>query len=182
MAADMKENIAEAAKRLLLEKNVKKLTVKDIVEECQITRQAFYYHFEDISEMLRWVLERDAAQLFEEICAQEDGEKALRYFFLTAVNAEPYVRKGMQTNYGDEIERLLEKHIHYFLGQAVEARGLYQDCSRFELEWILRYHSQAVIGILRNWTEEDTENLDRIVHQVYLLMMGKISPFPNLEK
>ena len=38
---DMKEIIAEAARKLILEKKVKKLTVKDIVEECQITRQAF---------------------------------------------------------------------------------------------------------------------------------------------
>ena len=51
MPTDMKETIAEAAKRLLMEKHVKKLTVKDIVEECQITRQAFYYHFEDIPDL-----------------------------------------------------------------------------------------------------------------------------------
>lgn len=47
---DMKEVIASAARKLILEKKVKKLTVKDIVEECQITRQAFYYHFEGIPE------------------------------------------------------------------------------------------------------------------------------------
>lgn len=44
MAVDMKETIAEAARKLLMEKKVKKLTVKDIVETCEITRQAFYYH------------------------------------------------------------------------------------------------------------------------------------------
>lgn len=58
MAIDMKEEIAEAARRLLMDKKVKKLTVKDIVEECHITRQAFYYHFEDIPDMLKWMLER----------------------------------------------------------------------------------------------------------------------------
>ena len=62
MAADMKQTIAQAAKTLLMEKNVKKLTVKDIVEECQITRQAFYYHFEDIPDLFRWMLERDTAR------------------------------------------------------------------------------------------------------------------------
>ena len=36
MAADMKETIALAARTLLFEKRVKKLTVKDIVEECQM--------------------------------------------------------------------------------------------------------------------------------------------------
>ena len=51
---DMKEIITEAARKLVLEKKVKKLTVKDIVEECQITRQAFYYHFEGIPDMIQW--------------------------------------------------------------------------------------------------------------------------------
>ena len=39
---DMKKNIAEAVLTLLMERHVKKLTVKDIVEQCHITRQAFY--------------------------------------------------------------------------------------------------------------------------------------------
>ena len=55
---DMKEIIAEAARKLILEKKVKKLTVKDIVEECQITRQAFYYHFEGIPDMIQWSIKR----------------------------------------------------------------------------------------------------------------------------
>ena len=58
MASDMKEVIAAAAKKLLIEKGVKKLTVADLVDACQITRQAFYYHFEDIPALFRWILSR----------------------------------------------------------------------------------------------------------------------------
>ena len=53
MAADMKEKILEASRKLLFEQKKRQLTVTDIVEECQITRQAFYYHFEDIPDMLK---------------------------------------------------------------------------------------------------------------------------------
>ena len=42
MPTDMKRTIAEAVQVLLLDRHVKKLTVKDIVETCHITRQAFY--------------------------------------------------------------------------------------------------------------------------------------------
>ena len=56
MPVDMKEIIADAVEKLLFDKKVKRLTVKDIVAECNITRQAFYYHFEDIPELLRWIL------------------------------------------------------------------------------------------------------------------------------
>ena len=52
MPDDRKELIAAAAGRLLLRRDGKKLTVTDIVNECHITRQTFYYHFEDIPDLL----------------------------------------------------------------------------------------------------------------------------------
>lgn len=176
MPVDMKETIAEAAKKLLMEKNKKKLTVKDIVEECQITRQAFYYHFEDIPELFQWALEKDTKKMLREVWDREDKEQGLRYFFLVAINSAPFVKKGMESNYRNELERLLTRCIYDFFEKIVEAGNLYPSFSRSEVKLILRYHSQAVIGILREWTEEDTKNLDQIVHEIYLLMSGKISP------
>ena len=71
MAVDTKELIAEAVKRLLMQKKVKKLTVKDIVDECSITRQTFYYHFEDIPDLLKWVLERGTDKMVEDAYPRE---------------------------------------------------------------------------------------------------------------
>ena len=78
MPIDMKKMIAEAAWRLLTEKKVRKLTVKDIVEECHITRQSFYYHFEDIPDLLRWVLEQGLERMMEESQAQGNDEESIR--------------------------------------------------------------------------------------------------------
>ena len=57
MPIDMKETIAEAARRLVTEKNVKKLTVKDIVEDSldyYLTRQG-----EDGAWHLTWSFGED---------------------------------------------------------------------------------------------------------------------------
>ena len=56
MTIGTEELIVQAVERLLMQKKVKKLTVKDIVEECGITRQTFYYHFRDIPDLLKWVV------------------------------------------------------------------------------------------------------------------------------
>lgn len=176
MAVDMKESIAKAVKTLLLEKGVRRLTVKEIVEECHITRQAFYYHFEDIPALFRWILERDMEQFVAEIRTLENGEARLRYLFVLAINALPYVKKGLQSNLGAEFERLLEQNVEALFARVCDEEKLYQNCTRFESGIILRYHSQAVLGLLRNWTEKDTENLDQIVHVVYCLMTEGIAP------
>ena len=56
MPIDMKAAICRSASELLTKKRTKKLTVKDIVEECGITRQTFYYHFQDRYELLDWLI------------------------------------------------------------------------------------------------------------------------------
>ncbi len=40
--------IKEAFMRLLNRKPLDKITVKEIVEECGINRNTFYYHYDDI--------------------------------------------------------------------------------------------------------------------------------------
>ena len=152
MAIDMKKTIAEAASNLLFEKKVKKLTVKDIVEECHITRQAFYYHFEDIPDLIHWVL---------------------YHFFEIAIQLQPYAIRGMQSNYGDEIGRMLEQVFYDLFEKVTEMQHWYEGYSDKDREFILHYHCQAVMGLLREWTKQDTENISYIVHQIYLLLMGK---------
>lgn len=176
MAADMKQTIAQAAKTLLMEKNVKRLTVKDIVEECQITRQAFYYHFEDIPDLFRWMLKRDTERTMLEAQSLKSGEQRLRYLFTMAINALPYMKKGMESNYRDELEKFLTQYIQRLFERVCDEEGLYQDCTRFEVKLILRYHCQAILGLLWGWTDADTKNLDQIVHVVYRLMTEGISP------
>lgn len=174
MAIGTEELIVQAVERLLMQKKVKKLTVKDIVEECGITRQTFYYHFRDIPDLLKWVLERNTDQLLKEMLAQGNAEKGLRCLFLLALNTRPYVRAWPADqlpgrNYADG------RGTAVYL-QVAERHGLYAQCSHWELKLVMRYHSQAVLGILRSWSEADSDDLDHIVHVVHQLIVGEISP------
>ena len=176
MPADMKPTIAQAAMRLLMERGVKKLTVKDIVEECHITRQAFYYHFEDIPELFRWMLEQGTDRMLRDVLSQGSAEEGLRRFFITAVHAIPYVKRGMDSNYGPELEQLLRQYTQRFFDRSAEKRNFYAGSSPAESRFILRYHRHAIMGLLREWTEEDTAHLDDIVRTVCRLMADGIQP------
>ncbi len=173
---DTKEAIAEAALTLLTRKNVRKLTVKNIVAECGITRQAFYYHFEDIPQLFRWIFEKSAEHILAQARESREPEEELRRFFLMAIHTMPYVKKGLESNYGEELEALLSHYFCQLFEQLAEKKDMYKNCTRAEAGLILRYHSYAIIGLLQNWTDADTDNLDQIVHLVYLLISEGISP------
>lgn len=80
----------------------------------------------------------------------------------------------MDTSHRAELEPLLHRYIRQFFSMVVESRNYYAQCSAAEVKIISRYHSQAVFGFLQEWTEQDTENLDQIVHTVYRLMTDGI--------
>ena len=176
MPADMKELIAGAAWTLLTERRVKKLTVKDIVEQCHITRQAFYYHFEDIPELFRWMIEKNTARTLQKVLSCETAEEGLRCLFVMCINYLPFIRQGMDSNYGAELSQLLHEYIQRFYVLAAESAAAYPDCSPAEARFIFRYHSQAILGLFQDWTDDDTEHLDDIVRMVYRLITQGVPP------
>lgn len=52
--------IINAFWQLLDEKPYNKITVKNIVERCQVNRNTFYYHFHDIPELLETIIKERA--------------------------------------------------------------------------------------------------------------------------
>lgn len=179
MPADMKDSIAEAARRLIVEKRVKKLTVKDIVEECQITRQAFYYHFEDIPALFRWTLGRNGEKLIHEALEQQSAEEGLKYVLRVAVNVSPYIKRGIQTNYGPELRQMLFDGCYRFLEEMVLREEAARKNPNLDMKLFLRYHCHAIIGILQEWTDEDTRNMDQIAHELNRMIEGSLSAGPR---
>ena len=55
MATGTKEALAAALRQMMTVKPIDKVTVKDIVEICGVNRQTFYYHFDDVDDLLEWV-------------------------------------------------------------------------------------------------------------------------------
>ena len=54
-----KNAIETAFVKLLNERNFEKVMVKDIVEECGLTRNTFYYYYEDTYNIITDILERE---------------------------------------------------------------------------------------------------------------------------
>ena len=58
MPIDMKNIISETFMTMVQKKGIDKITVKALIDACNISRQTFYYHFQDIMEVIEWSMER----------------------------------------------------------------------------------------------------------------------------
>ena len=58
-----KETFARALQELLEERPLTKISVKDITEQCELSRNAFYYHFKDKYELINWIFYDDMIRI-----------------------------------------------------------------------------------------------------------------------
>lgn len=55
--------ICDALKRLMAQKPLSKITISDIMSECGMRRQHFYYYFSDLYDLVRYAFEDEALNL-----------------------------------------------------------------------------------------------------------------------
>ena len=63
--SETKLQMAQALKRLIKDRPFSKITVQDIVAECNINRNTFYYHFENNYDLLSFAYELEVQNISE---------------------------------------------------------------------------------------------------------------------
>lgn len=84
-----KKMFADALKQEMCRKPVRKITVTALSDICGVNRKTFYYHFEDIYALLKWMLDREAVEVVKHFDLMVDYEEAI-IFVMDYVEANDY--------------------------------------------------------------------------------------------
>lgn len=102
---------------LSAKKEFKDITVKDITTEAMINRATFYYHFEDIFDLLNKVLSEVLSinldsHLFEE---NELNEESIINIFIAITNFQKSLSNRCHRGYEETIARIIREQIEIIL-------------------------------------------------------------------
>ena len=77
-----KKAICDALKELMRHKTFSKITISELIRECNINRKTFYYHFEDIYGLLKWMLEQEAIEVVKKFDLLIDYQDAFLFVIM----------------------------------------------------------------------------------------------------
>jgi len=104
---DTKAMIADAFIKLTHQKPLDKITIKDIVEHCSISRQAFYYHFQDILDVIEWIVRRNMQKAFEESLLIDDPRETMLYMVRHMTENHDKIHRLLSSQHGEQIEDII---------------------------------------------------------------------------
>ncbi len=147
--------LAESLKGLMRVKPLSRITVSEIVRDCAVNRKTFYYHFEDIYALLKWMLEDEALQIVSHFDLPGDCEAAIR-FIMSYVEQNDYIincaydsvgREGMKQFFCADFIRVVSSMIEETEAEA--GKRLEPDFRAYAV----RFYSEAIASMLLDWAK-----------------------------
>ena len=116
--------MAEALKKLIKDRPFAKITVQDIVNECNINRNTFYYHFESNIDLLYFTYEREVSKVGEAYKKANATIPQAMDFVLEYIDKNiPLCRCAYESLGEQQLRSILEKDLFYLANATIEYYG-----------------------------------------------------------
>lgn len=178
-----KKTLAESLKKLMKNKSFSKITVSEIIADCGLNRKTFYYHFENIYALLKWIFESEAVEIVKQFNLIVDYEEAI-FFTMDYVEENDYIINCAYDSVGrDEMKR-------FFFADFIELTTSIIDSAEKEVgksinaeykNFLCYFYTEAITGMLIDWIKNrDKRNKTQVAN--YLVKTIKESLFGILDK
>ncbi|MGN0632686.1 MAG: TetR/AcrR family transcriptional regulator C-terminal domain-containing protein [Oscillospiraceae bacterium] len=164
-----KKTIAASLKKFMEKKPLSKITISEIVADCGINRKTFYYHFEDIQALLKWVLEQEAVDVVKNFDLLLDYEDAIN-FVLDYVDENKHILNCAYDSMGrDELKRFFYNDfcgiMITIVTQLEEILGisLSDDFRKFICDFYTEALAAKLIEVIRSRQPFDREKVIRFI-------------------
>ncbi len=142
--------LANTLKDLLEKKSFSKVTVTEIITLSKVNRNTFYYHFEDIYDLLRWLLEQEAINIVKDYDSKDEIDMAIN-FTLSYIEKNRSFLKNILFSVGEkDLRRFFSKDFREIIGNFIkideEELGIKIDDQYRNV--LTMYFTEAIAGLL----------------------------------
>lgn len=152
-----KEALARGLKELLKERPFDKISVKDIADRSGMSRNSFYYHFQDKFELISWIFYNDISERVE---MYEDSSKFLEESF-TCICDCLYQNRAFYKKCMEYVEQNSLFDVLRDLYMTLWVRNLRKrydelkiDLGDEEIEIMAKMNTRAMLNMIKDWVKK----------------------------
>lgn len=161
MTLKTKLAMAESLKKAMAKKPFSKITVRDITDDCNMNRNTFYYHFQDIYELLHWMFSNEAIKVIQKFDLLTEYEAAIS-FMIDYVDANDHIINCAVDSIGQkELKRFFFPEFYDIvltLLDNAEKRNEVTLDPEYK-SFLAVFHTEAMTGLLLEWLTHREKHL-----------------------
>lgn len=167
-----KQLMAGALKKRMEKQSLSKITVRNIVEDCGLNRNTFYYHFTDIYALLEWMLKQETVEVIGQIDLLTNYEDAIRYVLryvqknkhILSCTYDAMGRAGLKRFFYDDFLHVIKLLIDDL------AKRMLLHIEDSMTQFLCEFYSEALAGnLLKYITGENHYTEDEIISNIGMI-------------
>lgn len=176
MTNTTKQALEASLKHMLLKKPLDKITIRDITDDCGISRMAFYYHFKDIYDLVEWSCIEDAARALQGKKTYDTWQEGLAQIFEAVLENKPFVLNACRCIPREQMERFLFQITYRLIRGVVDEQSRGASVSEEQKAFIADFYKYSFVGLMLEWIRQGmTEDYAVLVRNISLTVKGSIA-------
>ena len=175
MAQTTKKALATSLKKLVSEKPLNKITIADIVEDCEVNRQTFYYHFKDLYDLIEWIYTSEATKALGGKKTYDTWQQGVLQIFDYVFQNRAFVTGTYHSINREHLERYLHNEMYNLLIGVIEEKTVDLAVRESDKAFIANFYKYAFVGLMLEWIRTGMkENPTTMVEDLSILIHGDI--------
>ena len=173
MQNSTEEILVSALELVLQKKPIDKITVKDIVSECDLTRQTFYNHFTDIYELVDWAAGQATKRALNNSADYNNWQQGFYDVMIIIRDNQTIIDNTYKSAYRDLMEKHIYQVIYSYIIAVVEKQAVGMSVDQKHKDFIAHFYSLAFIAVIFEWLKDGMKDDPQdIVDQTAVLVQG----------
>lgn len=172
-----KKKLASSLKKFMTVKSLNKISVTDIIKDCNLNRKTFYYHFENIYDLLKWILEEEAIEVVKKFNMMIDYEEAI-LFVIDYIEKNSHILVCAYDSLGrEEMKRFLYNDFIEIIRVVIDEteKELKIEVSQDFKMFICNFYTEALAGMIINWfKEKKNTNKEQVIEYLLITLRSSI--------
>lgn len=179
MAAFTENAIKQSFLKLLEDRPYNQITVKDIVIDCGVNRNTFYYHFQDIPSLLENVVRDECDEIIRKYPSPESMEDCLMAVLEFANSHKRVIYHIYRSVDRSILETYLWKLCEYVVTTYMNTVLMDYSISKSDRVMVIRYYKCVCYGGVMDYLERGTMEEDAVYlfRRLCRIKQGEIEEF-----
>ncbi len=159
--------------KLLAQYPFDKITVKDIVEDCGVNRNTFYYHYHDIYALLEDILNTDSMRILDGHSKEDSFSAGIKNVAALAIQNKTALYHLYNSINRRQVDAYLSKATGEFLMEYFHEKLNGREVNEEDLQFICDFYRCAVVGRIIQWLDGGMkEDPDYVINKLEKLVDG----------
>lgn len=175
MTIVIKRVLASTLKEMAEKKSLSKITINDLTQACDVSRQTFYNNFKDIYDLVEWIYLKEVVTPIERGKIYDKWQDALTSIFQYISENHVFVLNTYHSFGKGFLEKVLRQEIELFLSNQVFKKIEVTKEEAKQVEFSYSFYTYALVGVGLDWIEKQMpESVEELVGRIERVMLGEI--------